>query len=565
MEGLQDLIRHLGENPGDRDVATLASRFGLDEQTVSLAIGRAAGSGLTAKQPRPSLRPALGARLDRALSRAAASPARSVASICGCVAILLSLSLSLALQDPEASRRGGGFVAAALLLSIPVVAAVLFRAGSVRHALWASAGLAAAVAVPLGTFVATGDRVGPAVVMFVVATVLATALFVPVASLGAYVAVRHDERAYQEMDRHQALVRLLELRRLLAETPVEGRSPEQADRLRQGIWVFAPAAALLLRVANDVILARMDPGRTLLAGQPPGVGAGPVLVLLAFQMASPSLMFLAGYMSRKVPAGVAVAVLMELMGWLAAALPTAYAPLSRYLESGPATIAGSFVIPVVAGAAGGMAGRAHEHFRTRALRDSNDREVLTAEMIDLEWRLRPGARHVCAMVVDVAGSTKMKAGADPLVVEMCFREYQNWVGGVAVEHGGEVTSRAGDGAVLAFEREDDAIAAALAIQSGLAAFNAERNRLESPFRLRIGIHCGEVAGGLAEVEYTGVIDGAAHVESVAPIGGVALTEAAARKAQGWNFSPIGQEFEGHQVLVVLGPAPGRNTEPGRDV
>jgi class 3 adenylate cyclase len=228
------------------------------------------------------------------------------------------------------------------------------------------------------------------------------------------------------------------------------------------------------------------------------------------------------------------------------------------LASGAGPIAASFVFPVVAGATGGMAGRAYEHLRTAALRASNDRDVLTAEMIDLEWRLRPGDRHVCALVVDVAGSTKMKAGADPLVVEMCFREYQNWVGATAVAHGGEVASRAGDGAVLAFEREDDAIAAGLALQAGLARFNAESNRLDNPFRLRIGIHCGEIAGDLAEVEYTGVIDGAAHVESMAPIGGVAVTATAAHRAHGWRFSPIGQQFQGNEVLVVLGPSQLRN-------
>jgi class 3 adenylate cyclase len=55
-------------------------------------------------------------------------------------------------------------------------------------------------------------------------------------------------------------------------------------------------------------------------------------------------------------------------------------------------------------------------------------------------------------------------------------------------------------------------------------FNEKTNKLTMPFKLRIGLHRGMVMGQIDKVQYTDVIDIAAHVEAACQVGGVTVTE-----------------------------------------
>jgi class 3 adenylate cyclase len=190
--------------------------------------------------------------------------------------------------------------------------------------------------------------------------------------------------------------------------------------------------------------------------------------------------------------------------------------------------------------------------RERRLRH-NDPAALLAEMLDIQYMLTPTTSEVCILVVDAARSAEMKAAADPFVVEYSFREYQRLVQDISERFGGTVHSTAGDGAVVAFPSCSEAFAAAKRIQTDVEDFNRETNRLRSPFRLRIGLHVGRVAGELEKIQFTEVIDIAAHVQAVAPVGGIAMTQLVAEQLEGEPAVQLKDTVDGHTVMLVLNP------------
>jgi class 3 adenylate cyclase/membrane protein implicated in regulation of membrane protease activity len=190
--------------------------------------------------------------------------------------------------------------------------------------------------------------------------------------------------------------------------------------------------------------------------------------------------------------------------------------------------------------------------REQRLRE-NDPAALLAEMVRIQWRLSSGASEVCVVVVDAARSAEMKSQADPFAMEYSFREYQRLLETICVAHGGSIISTAGDGAVAAFSEPEAAFMAARRIQTEIDAFNAQVNRLAMPFKLRVGLHMGDVVGDLEKIEYTEVIDIAAHVQGVSPIGGIALTEAVASRLPEAPLIPLREPVDGQAVFLALDP------------
>jgi class 3 adenylate cyclase len=180
----------------------------------------------------------------------------------------------------------------------------------------------------------------------------------------------------------------------------------------------------------------------------------------------------------------------------------------------------------------------------------DDAATLMAELLQIQYALSEDQAEVCVLVVDAAKSSMMKATIDPLIVEYSFRAYQAWIVTVCARHAGRVYTSTGDGAIVAFGTCGEALFAAYELQEDVARFNREENRLKSPFLLRIGLHVGAVVAGLEKVEFTQVIDIAAHVEHVAPIGGVALTDAVVQRLAGYHFDPLLDDVDGHRVLVA---------------
>ncbi|HWA82449.1 MAG TPA: adenylate/guanylate cyclase domain-containing protein, partial [Fimbriimonadaceae bacterium] len=195
--------------------------------------------------------------------------------------------------------------------------------------------------------------------------------------------------------------------------------------------------------------------------------------------------------------------------------------------------------------------------QTRAAKEANlqrnDQATLLAEMVRIQWKLSNEAATICVMVVDAAKSSEMKADADPLAVEYTFREYQEWIEAISVPRKGRVHSTAGDGAVVAFDTCDSALAAARRIQTDVFQFNKDVNRLAQPFRLRIGLHSGEVVGDINQVQFTEVIDIAAHIESACPVGGITVTDEVVNRLPEEQFIDLKARVDGHEIFLVANP------------
>ncbi len=242
----------------------------------------------------------------------------------------------------------------------------------------------------------------------------------------------------------------------------------------------------------------------------------------------------------------AIALLASVLFAIGFAVPDLF--LSTGLSAGLVNPRALWILAGLCGLGGSIAAQAARGRYVRERFAMGDTASSIAEVVRLQWKLEAIPSNVCVMVVDVAGSTGMKHGANPLLAEYSFREYQRFVEEICVDHGGRVHSTAGDGAIIGFDSCRRAAAAAREIQRGLFRFNREVNRLPSAFHLRIGMHMDSVPGDLMDVQFSRVIDVAAHVETTAPIGGIALTDSVAKRLPGERLEPATYSVDGFAVF-----------------
>lgn len=201
----------------------------------------------------------------------------------------------------------------------------------------------------------------------------------------------------------------------------------------------------------------------------------------------------------------------------------------------------------------GIGGKVEEESQRKKRLQNSEHAVLLAELIRLQGRLSGGVSDVCAVVVDCVKSTEIKRNSDALSVEISFREFHEYINNIALKYGGVVRSTAGDSAIVEFLDVQSAFNASQALQKGMADFNAKYNRLSQPFQIRIGIHCGKVNGNLVEVQFSRVIDIAAHIEKIAPSGGIVVTDSVHEMLPDEKFIALEDPVDGHKVFVAVEP------------
>ena len=215
-------------------------------------------------------------------------------------------------------------------------------------------------------------------------------------------------------------------------------------------------------------------------------------------------------------------------------------------------VVGLFVM-LMFGMGGSSGAHIDERARVRRKLAENDPAHVVAELVELQWRLKPTTEASCVVSVDVAGSTAMKSAADPLMIEYSFRAYQEFLMAIADKRGGVVLSTAGDGAVLNFQSCAEALYAAKEIQTEIGRFNSRTNRLSSPFRVRVGIHTGEVTAQLKDVPFSELIDISSHVERESPVGGIAITQSVVDHLEDEHVAALQEKVDGQTVYFVLNP------------
>lgn len=159
----------------------------------------------------------------------------------------------------------------------------------------------------------------------------------------------------------------------------------------------------------------------------------------------------------------------------------------------------------------------------------DERRALLTQLVSLQDRLRQHERSMTFLSLDIVGSTRIKDSADALAVEFTFGEYQRFVEVITMRNGGTVHSTAGDGTICAFDSPIAAFRSARQIQGGLFEFNTARNRIGIPIQLRAGIHTGTIipqGPEVTNVNFSQVIDIAAHLQKDCPIGCVMVSEPA---------------------------------------
>ncbi len=130
-------------------------------------------------------------------------------------------------------------------------------------------------------------------------------------------------------------------------------------------------------------------------------------------------------------------------------------------------------------------------------------------------------RLAAILAADVAGYSRLMgddAHATVAALDDCRAVFREHIAAA----GGRVVDTAGDSVLAAFELATKAVQASLAIQDGLAAFNAPLSE-DRRMRFRIGIHLGEVLHKSDGTVYGDGVNIAARLESLAVPGGVCIS------------------------------------------
>jgi len=316
-------------------------------------------------------------------------------------------------------------------------------------------------------------------------------------------------------------------------------------------WLLIQVTSMVVSTITGAGDSR-GPSGTTGAFSPLGVAGTIFLVgLLAVELIGLSLF---GFLSRSIPRALGYGVISMVVTFGASLIPIGRYGVEHALrpENLIATFFFSALLVIFSGFAG-LAGELNFRASLRGNVDRNDPASIMAEMLRIQWRLSEDKQNVCVLVVDAAKSSRMKAEADALDAEYSFRLYQEWIAEQCAGLGGKVHSTAGDGAVVSFSTCESAFAAARRMQTDVHRFNREDNILSLPFQLRIGLHHGAVTAQIDEVEFTEVIDIAAHVEGRAMVGGIAVTNDVVACLDASLFIPLAEEVDGKQLFLARNP------------
>jgi class 3 adenylate cyclase/uncharacterized protein YggT (Ycf19 family) len=192
---------------------------------------------------------------------------------------------------------------------------------------------------------------------------------------------------------------------------------------------------------------------------------------------------------------------------------------------------------------------------TRIGEEPKARTTLLKQWIDIKEKLEKSKRLLCFLSVDIIGSTSMKEGEDPHIIEYTFAEYKKFVEELLNTNNVWKVAWTPDGLMSAFLTPDEAIKAGKEIIIGLDAFNKYVNQLKTPFRVRCGINYGKVVFDIkARMEEVTdrVIDIAGHLQKSAEpdtiwIAKEVLEYIAAKEEEG-GFKQIQVKVDDHEVV-----------------
>ncbi|MBS1723782.1 MAG: hypothetical protein JSS66_12620 [Armatimonadetes bacterium] len=561
VDAFVDFLRR-ERNFRDDDAPFLADKFGLDHELVRHVLN-GLGAPSAQRTGYESFLKAISCAFDQFLAKL--KDIWLVASGNAMVFVLASAFLGVAvayfLQIPAlglAPVSVSNAVNNVLWLIVALQMACFARHGRMRYPLYAGAILAGmfvlgsskymleTLHLGLGRLVSLGLTVG----FFYAGLGSAAAL------VGGYVAMGRRARTRVGMTRQEALERLLVVRDLL-----ERRDDFKPQRQLK-TWIDRsqedprwPLAALLGGLALGALRVLVLGGyahvfRNFDLNQDPVLMTLRIMSVIVTAIGFLGIGFLAGGVRKALFSQGLAFVGFEATNFIRLGM---FGPDLAMQQLQLPYLAPVVLLLLVSGLLSGIGARIEDATKRERRLDENDPAALLAERIVLERRLNAPSGASCVVSIDVAQSTLMKEGQDRLKVEWSFREFQKFLTEVCEQSGGHIVSTAGDGAIATFCDSEDALNAARDAQTRIAWFNSRVNRLDSPFRVRVGIHCDEVQGEVNDVQFTQVIDIAAHVQTRAPVGGILVTAEATVQLPEEEFTELKDPVQGHKVFVVANP------------
>jgi len=187
---------------------------------------------------------------------------------------------------------------------------------------------------------------------------------------------------------------------------------------------------------------------------------------------------------------------------------------------------------------------------------SADSERARGELLkryrEIEYALKRAKRKRGTFLsVDVVGSTQMKVGERETDVAATFQAYIEMLKRIFEQYGAWKVAWTPDGVMVCFLQVDLAVGAAQRLLQSLKHFNETESRLRTPFRVRCGLHLGEVPifeDSKLENVADRVIDVAGHMQKQGTVNTLWLSsEVYQALGEKTDFRPNGQSVDGYEV------------------
>lgn len=144
-------------------------------------------------------------------------------------------------------------------------------------------------------------------------------------------------------------------------------------------------------------------------------------------------------------------------------------------------------------------------------------------------------RRLSIVMLDLAGSSKIKIPNQTLVADRAFRDYRATINQILEKYGVEQYEWSGDGAIALFTEPVPAVKAAVEVQTEVGQVGQRHSDLPDALKVRIGIRTGLVyhdpRRGLGEFA-SRTVDQAGHLEKDCPPGKIHVGEDTARAVEG---------------------------------
>ncbi len=144
-------------------------------------------------------------------------------------------------------------------------------------------------------------------------------------------------------------------------------------------------------------------------------------------------------------------------------------------------------------------------------------------------------RQLTIVMLDLAGSSKIKIPNQTLIADRAFRDYRATINAILEEEGCERYDWSGDGAIALFTDPVPAVRAAVRVQKSVSSVGERHSHLPDSLKVRIGIRTGLVyhdpRRSLGEFA-SRTVDQAGHLEKDCPPGMIHIGDETAKAVEG---------------------------------